>query len=244
MSFSLSLQVGGVVVGRHGLLQPGDVVFGHVARQLLDGFQAVAAVAHAPPGMRVHHQVEIRTHGLAHQADRLQILLRAQGRPHLVGAETQLGDSRGFGGVGLGRHVHAGAAVEADVVADPPADQFGNRHAVRLAGQVVERDFDAAIDLGQFRVGAGPFQKLHAQRVGIGQRAVLEERSDHLFDGLLRQLAARPGRVAHQPVVRLHADEHGVALQDGAFAAVKRQADRVPRTGRKGGTIGRSRSSW
>jgi hypothetical protein len=103
--------------------------------------------AHAT-GAGVHHQVEIRAHGLAHEPDRFQVLLRSHGGAHFVGAEAQLGDGRGFGGIGLGRHVHAGAAIEADGVAHASADQFGNRHAVRFAGQIEERDFHGAVDLG------------------------------------------------------------------------------------------------
>ncbi len=216
-----------MVVRRQRLFQPGDVVLGHGPRQALHRFQGVVAVAHAPPGVRVHHQVEIRTHRLAHQAHGFQILLRTQRRPHFVRAESQGRDRRGLGGVRFGRHIHAGAAVEPDAVAHPPAQQFRNRHAARLAGQIEQRDFHRGICLGQLAIGARPFQELHAQCVRVGQDAALQERRDGLLDLALRPFAARPRRITHQSVIGLHPDEHGVALHDGALAAVKGQADRL-----------------
>src|SRR6185369_10331315 len=132
----------------------------------------------------------------------------------------------GFGGVGFGRHVHAGAAVEADVVADSAADQLGDWDAVRFAEQVVERNLGTAVDFGQLQVGTGSFQELHAEGVGVGEGTVLEEGGDRLLNDLLGVFAAGSGGVAYQAVVSLHADEHGVALEDGALAAVERQPDR------------------
>ena len=197
MSFSFSAQIGRVIVGRQRFFQPGDAVFGHGAGQFLDGFEAVAAVAHAPPGVGVHHQVEIGADGLAHAGDRFHVPVGAEGGTHFVGAETEAGDGGGFGGVGLRGHVHAGAAVETDAVAHAAAQQLGNRHAARLAHQIVERDFGRAVHLGEGGVRAGTFQELDAQGVGIGQGAALEERADGALDGLLRPARCR-GR-GHNP---------------------------------------------
>ena len=74
--------------------------------------------------MGVHHEVEIRTHCPAHEADRFQVLLRARRGPHLVCAETEVGDGGRFGGVSLPGHVHAGAAIQTDAVAHAAAQQF------------------------------------------------------------------------------------------------------------------------
>ena len=219
----LEREVGGVVVGRQRLFEPGDAVGGHVARQLLDGGRGIAAVAHAPPGVGVHHQVEIGADGLAHQAHGFQVLLRARRGAHFVGAEAQVGDGGGFGGVGLRRHVHAGAAVEADAVADAAAEQFGNGNAAGLAGQIVEGDLHGAVDLGEFEIGAGALEEEHAEGVGVGEDAAFEEWRDGVADGAVHGLAARSRGVADQAVIGLHADEHGVALEHRSLAAVKGQ---------------------
>ncbi len=117
-------EVGGVVVGGQGLFEPGDAVRGHILRQLFDCGQRVAAVAHAPPGVGVHHQVEIGPDRLAHEAHGFEVLFRARRGAHFVGAKAQAGNCRCFGGVGLRGHIHAGAAIETDAVAHAPAQQF------------------------------------------------------------------------------------------------------------------------
>ena len=49
----------------------------------------------------------------------------------------------------------------------------------------------------------------------------------------VRALAARAGRIADETVVRVDADQHGVAFQDGALTAVERKFQRLTKRVRK-----------
>ena len=70
-------------------------------------------------------------------------------------------------------------------------------------------------------------EELHAQRIRIGQRMAFEKWRDRRLDGSVGDLAARARRVTHQPLVGSHADEHGVALDDGPLASVEIQFQRL-----------------
>ena len=166
--FFLEAQIRRVVLRRQRLFQPGDVEGYHLSRQLLDTFQVVIAVAHAPPGVPVHHEVEIGTDRLTHEAHRLQILLDALRRAHLVCPEPQFGNSGRLGRGGLRWQIEAGASVQPDAVADAPAEEFGNRRPVGLARQIIQRDLHCAVSLHQVQTGPVIFQKLHTQRVRVG----------------------------------------------------------------------------
>src|ERR1019366_1967315 len=72
----------------------------------------------------------------------------------------------------------------------------------------------------------GPFHELDAQRVRVRQRPAFEKRPLQAFDDVLGALAARPRRVSHQSAIGFDADQHGVAFEDGAFAAIERQPHR------------------
>ena len=156
------------------------------------------------------------------------VLLRPQGRPHFVRAETQLGDGRGLGGVAFRRHVHARAAVEADAVAHAPADQLRNRHAAAACrpGRRARSPPSSRPWPAPGRRPAPP-ERARAEASGSASARSTRNGRDHLFDGLLRRFASRPGRVPDQPVIGFHADQHGIALENGALAAPKRQADRL-----------------
>ena len=65
----LQAQIRFVIVRPQRLFEPRQVVLRHLARQFLDGLEAIAAVAHAPPGVCTHHQVEIRAYGAPHLPD-------------------------------------------------------------------------------------------------------------------------------------------------------------------------------
>ncbi len=105
----------------------------------------IITIAHAPPGVRVHHQVEVGPDGVAHPADGFQVLLGPDAGAHFVGPKSELGNGVGFFGIFLGRHIHAGAAVQPNAIAHAAAEQFGNRNALGLADQIVECDFHGAI---------------------------------------------------------------------------------------------------
>src|ERR1019366_8803331 len=94
------------------------------------------------------------------------------------------------------------------------------------AGQIEQRDLHRAIGSGEGCVDARAFQEEYAQCVGVGQDAPFQERRDSLPDRAVHTLAPRPRRVTHQAVVRLHTDEHGIALEQRALAAVKGEPDR------------------
>ena len=72
---------------------------------------------------------------------------------------------------------------------------------------------------------AETLEELHAQSVGVGQGAAFQERPDGALDGALGAFAARSGGVADKAVIGLDANEHGVAFEDGALAAVKGKPD-------------------
>jgi hypothetical protein len=42
----------------------------------------------------------------------------------------------------------------------------------------------------------------------------------------MRSLAARARRVSHQAVIRIDADQHGIAFQNGPLSAEERELDR------------------
>ena len=124
----------GMCGGRQRFFQPGDVVRGHLAGHLLDGGGAVGTVAHAPPAVGIHHEVEIGPGRLAHQPDSFHVLLGPERGTHLVSPKAKLRDGRGFGGETFGRHVHSRAAVKLDAIAHTAAKQLGHRHTERFAG--------------------------------------------------------------------------------------------------------------
>src|SRR5262249_11859110 len=136
-----------VILWWKGLFEPGDSVFGKTFGEPVDGVYDVIAVAHPPPGVRVDHQIEIRADGFAHAADGFEILLGADAGAHLICLEAELRDRVRFFGVLFGRHVHAGAAVQANAVAHTAAEQLRYRHTFGFARQIIERYFDAAVKL-------------------------------------------------------------------------------------------------
>ena len=206
-----------VVVRRQGLFEPRGPVRGDLAREIRHRLGRVADVAHAPPGMGVDHQPHVRADCLAHEPHGFQVLLGPQRGPHLVRGEAKRRDRRRLLGVAFGRHVHAGAAVELDAVAHPAADQFRQRAAFEPRREVDQCDFDGAIRFGEleiaFKVEVGPAAGIFAH----------EERRDRLANVAGGALMGGPGGIAGQAVVGPDADDHGVALEDRALAAVERQ---------------------
>ncbi len=176
--------------------------------------------------MRIHHDVDVGAGGQADEADGFQILLRTKCRPHLVAAKSLRGNGGGFLRIADRRHIHTGAAIEANAIADASADHLGKRHSARFRNQIVERDFNGGISLGEIGPLSRPIQKRNAQGVGIGQIVAFQIRCDGLLNGALGVLTGGAGSITHQAVVRSYADQHGIALQDGAVAAVERQVDR------------------
>ncbi len=63
-----------------------------------------------------------------------------------------------------------------------------------------------------------------AQRVGVAEGTAHEERRDQVIDGLFRFFAGLTGRVTEQTIVGGDSHQHRVAFDDGALAAVIREA--------------------
>ncbi len=66
----------------------------------------------------------------------------------------------------------------------------------------------------------GAFHKMDAQSVGIGENAALQKRRYDGIDAVPGLFGSLPRRIADESLVGLDADEHGVALYDGALAAM------------------------
>ena len=217
----LQAAVGFVVVGRQGFFEPGDAVVGEFFGKLIDGGGDVVAIAHAPPGVGVDHEIEIGADGFAHLADGFDVLFGAHAGSHLVGHEAEFGDGGGFFGVALGRHVHAGGTVEADAIADTAADEFRDGEAESFAEGVVEGDFDASSRLWRGR-GPGRGRLRNWTRRASGSARVRPVRNGAMTDSMAWWAVGLPwpGRVADEAGGGFDADEHGVAFEDGAFASV------------------------
>ena len=216
-----------VIVGRHRFFQPRHAVSGHLPCEALDGGEVIAAIAHAPPSVRVYHEIEIRADGLAHETHGFEILVRAERGTHFVGAKSQIRDGGGFFGVLLGRHVHAGAAIQTDAVAHAATDSFGKWHAHGFGHQVIQRDFHRAINFREIRILAGAIEKLDAQGIGIGEGTAREKWRDGVLDDCVRTLTARAGCITCETVIGVDADQHGVAFQDRALSAVEGKLQRL-----------------
>ena len=60
-------------------------------------------------------------------------------------------------GVLFGSHIHSGASIKPDTIANAAAEQFGHGNALGLSGQIVESYFHGAIEFMQIQLPAGPF---------------------------------------------------------------------------------------
>ena len=155
-------------------------------------------------------------------------------RGHLVRGEAHARDRRRFLGVARRRHVHAGAAVEFDSIALAAADQFRQRAAFVAGREVDERDLDGAVGLGEFQ-RARELKLRPAARVLADQ-----ERANDLVDFACRAFVGRAGGVADEAVVGLDANDHGVAFENRALAAMERAAA----SARGAGTTSGGRRRW
>ncbi len=120
--FRAQVAVGGMVVWRQRLFQPGNIEFGHRGREPFHGFGGVAAVAHPPPGVGVDHQAELRTGGFAHQPHGFEVQFRAERGTHFVGLKAHLLRLFGFSRISFRCLVHTGASIQCDAVAHPAAE--------------------------------------------------------------------------------------------------------------------------
>ena len=192
----LERKIAGVIVGRQGFLEPADIVVGHVAGDLFDGRETVAAVAHAPPGVGVDHQVEVGPTASRMRRTASRSCSGPSGRAHLVRLEIRVRRRPRLRRHSLRRHIHTRAAVEADAVAHASAEQLRDRDAEAFPDQIVEGDFDAAVDLRQLEVVAGRFEELDAESVGIGERAVRRGTARLVFS-MARWTRSLPGPGAY-----------------------------------------------
>ena len=113
-----------------------------------------------------------------------------QAQVHLEEGEAELHALlEALAGLGAARHARVGVAIDAHLVAEPAAEHLVDRHAIGLAGEVPERDFDRR---DAAALPAVPAELLDAAEQPVDVAGVLAEQP-----ALQHQRIGGAGAVAH-----------------------------------------------
>ena len=140
-----------MIVGRQRFFEPRDTILGHLFGDAVHSGVKIVSIAHAPPCVGVHHEIEVGSDGIAHLSQHFDVLFRSHAGTHLVGSEPELRYRGGFRGVLIRRHIHPGGAIEMDAVANTSSDQFRYGQVQAFAERIVQGDFDGTVDFGESR---------------------------------------------------------------------------------------------